>query len=88
MQQAINRTTEAFQCGISWGKQGIFRGDLHIVQSEEGIVEIIQNLVDFAIEGHLTEEQLRQDTGIVVGFVLSHPHVFSPGVKQPDEVKW
>ena len=76
MQQAVNQTTEAFQRGPALGKKGIFRGRLPIEQSEEGIVEIIQNLVDFAIEGHLTEDQLRQDTGIVVGFVLSHPHVF------------
>ena len=76
MQQAVNQTTAAFQRGLLWGKAGIFRGNLHVEQSEEGIVEIIQNLVDFAIEGHLTEDQLRQDTGIVVGFVLSHPHVF------------
>jgi hypothetical protein len=58
------------------GKKGIFRGDLYVEPSEDGIVEIIQNLIDFAIEGHLTEEQLRQDTGIVVGFVLTHPRTF------------
>jgi len=61
---------------MSWGRQGIFRGNLYVEQSEEGIVEIIQNLIDFALEGHLTKELLRQDTGIVVGFVLSHPEVF------------
>lgn len=76
MQVATKQTTAAFQRGISWGKRGIFRGRLEVAPSEEGIVEIIQNLIDFALEGHLTEEQLRQDTGIVVGFVLSHPHVF------------
>jgi hypothetical protein len=61
---------------MSWGRQGIFRGNLCVEQSEEGIVEIIQNLIDFALECHLTEELLRQDAGIVVGFVLSHPEVF------------
>ena len=73
MQQAVKPTTEAFKRGLTMGKQGIFRGSLPVEQSEEGIVAIIQNLVDFALEGHLTEEQLRQDTGIVVGFVLAHP---------------
>ncbi len=43
---------------------------------KQGIVEIIQKLVDFALEGHLTEKRLRQDVGIVIGFVLSHPGVF------------
>ncbi|HEV7235998.1 MAG TPA: hypothetical protein VGN15_07455 [Ktedonobacteraceae bacterium] len=43
---------------------------------KRGIVEIIQNLMDFALEGHLTEDLLRQDVGIVVGFVLSRSEVF------------
>ena len=76
MQHAVNQKTEAFQRGLTMGKQGIFRGNLAVEPTEEGIVEIIQNLVDFALEGNLTEEQLRQDTGIVVGFVLSHPDLF------------
>lgn len=76
MQQAVNQTTAAFQRGLTMGKAGIFRGRLPVEPSEEGIVEIIQNLIDFALEGHLTEELLRQDVGIVVGFVLSHPEVF------------
>jgi hypothetical protein len=33
-------------------------------------------MFDFALEGNLTEEVLRHDIGIVVGFVLSHPEVF------------
>ena len=70
-------TTQAFRRGMSWGKEGIFRGKLCIEQSEEGIVEIIQNLIDFALEGNLTEELLRQDAGIVVGFLLDHPDVFT-----------
>jgi hypothetical protein len=69
-------TTQAFRRGISWGRKGIFRGNLRIEQSEEGIVEIIQNLIDFALEGNLTKELIRQDVGIVVGFVLSHPDLF------------
>jgi len=73
---ATQATIQAFRRGMSWGRQGIFRGNLCVEQSEDGIVEIIQNLIDFALEGNLTEELLRQDTGIVVGFVLSHPDVF------------
>jgi hypothetical protein len=68
--------TEAFRRGISWGKHGIFRGKLCIDPTEEGVVEIIRNLIEFAIEGHLTEEQLRQDVGIIVGFVSQHPSMF------------
>lgn len=62
---------------MSWGRKGIFRGNLCVEQSAEGIVEIIQNLIDFALEGNLTEELLRQDAAIVVGFVLDHPEVFT-----------
>ena len=61
---------------MSWGRKGIFRGNLCDEQSEEGIVEIIQKLIDFSLEGNLTEELLRQDAGIVVGCVLGHPEVF------------
>jgi hypothetical protein len=68
--------TQAFRQGMSWGRVGIFRGKLCVEQSEEGIVEIIQNLIDFALEGYITEELLRQDVGIVVGCVLDHPEVF------------
>lgn len=70
-------TTQSFERGMSWGRNGIFRGNLCVEQSEEGIIEIIQNLIEFALEGHLTEEQLRQDAGIVVGFVFGHPEVFT-----------
>ena len=74
---ATQVTTQAFKRGMTWGRKGIFRGNLCVEQSEEGIVEIIQNLIDFALEGNLTEELLRQDIGIVVGFVLNHPEVFT-----------
>jgi len=69
-------TTQSFTRGIFWGRKGIFHDDLSIEHSEEGTVEIIQNLIDFALEGNLTEELLHQDVGIVVGFVFSHPEVF------------
>lgn len=74
---ATQVTTQAFKRGMDWGQKGIFRGNLCVAQSEEGIVEIVQNLIDFALEGHLTDELLRQDVGIVVGFVLNHPEVFT-----------
>ena len=61
---------------MSWRNRGIFRGNLCVEQSEEGIVEIIQNLIDFALEGNLTEELLRQDAGIIIGFAVSHPELF------------
>lgn len=67
---------QAFRRGMSWGRKGIFRGNVCVEQSEEGIVEVIRNLIDFALEGNLTEDLLLQDAGIVVGFVLNHPEVF------------
>ena len=68
--------TQAFRRGMSWGRKGIFCGILCVEQSEEGIVEIIQNLIDFALGGNLTEELLCQDVVIIVGFVLGHREVF------------
>ena len=76
MNARARTTIPAFQRGMSWGERGIFRGMLCVEHSEEGIVEIIQNLIDFALEGHLTEEQLRQDVGIVVGFISANPRLF------------
>lgn len=73
---ATQATTQAFRRGMSWEQKGSFRGNLCVAQSEEGIVEIIQNLIDFALEGHVTKDLLHQDVGIVVGFVLSHPEIF------------
>jgi hypothetical protein len=73
--------TQAFQRGLSWGVRGIFRGNLCVDHSEEGIVEIIQNLIDFALEGNLTEELLRQDVGIVVGYANAHPEEFIRGLR-------
>lgn len=69
-------TTPAFQRGMSWGKKGIFRGNVYVEHSKEDIGEIIQNLIDFALEGLLTEEQLRQDVGFVVGFISANPGLF------------
>ena len=37
---------------------------------------ILRSIIGFTLEGYLTEELLRQDAGIVVGFVLGHPEVF------------
>lgn len=76
--------TQAFRRGMSWGRKGIFRGKLCIEQSDEGIVEIVQNLIDFALEGNLTEELLRQDIGIIVGFVLSYPEIFKMQMEETD----
>ena len=70
-------TTQAFKRGMAWERKGIFRSNLCVEPSKEGIVEIIQNLIDFALEGNLTEQLFRQDAGIVVGIVLDHPEVFT-----------
>ena len=40
--------------------------------------------IEFALEGNLTEEMLRQDTGIIVGFVLSYPQVFKMPAEKTD----
>lgn len=76
MSTATGTTTKAFERGLAMGKQGIFRGAIPISPTENELVGIIRNLIEFSLEGHLTEEQLRQDVGIVVGVVSSNPHVF------------
>ena len=60
--------------GISWFHQG---DTPNVPSTAAMVVEFIKgNMIDFALEGNLTEELLRQDVGIVAGFVLSHPELF------------
>lgn len=47
-----------------------------MLPGEEGVVEVIRNLTEVAVEGELTEKLLYQDAGIIVGYVLAHPDVF------------
>jgi len=70
---ATQVTTQAFRRAMSWGRQGIFRGNLCVEQSEEGIVEIIQNLIDFALEGHLTEDCFVRMSVLLLGLCLVTP---------------
>ena len=65
-------TTQVFKRGISWGRKGIFRGNLCVEQSEEG---------------KLAEELLRQDVGIVVGFVVGHPEVLGLQAEETDALQ-
>jgi hypothetical protein len=66
-------TTQAIRRGISWGREGIFRGKSCVEQSGKGIVEIIQNLIDFALDGNLTEELLRRMSVLLLDLYLVTP---------------
>ncbi len=53
--------------GISWFRQG---DTPNVPPTAAMIVEFIKdNMIEFAIDDSLSEEQLRQDVGIVAGFV-------------------
>jgi hypothetical protein len=73
---ASQATIRGFSRGKPWVRKGIFRGNLCVEQTEASIIEIIQNLIDFALEGNRIQERLRQAAGLVVGFVLSRREVF------------
>ena len=73
---SLQTATRAFQRGLSMGIQGIFRGELVVDPCEEGMIEIVQNLIELAEEGNLDKEILRQDVGIIVGFAATHPTLF------------
>ncbi len=77
------RSTATFEKGMSLGKRRVFRsglsvptGELCFSPGEEGVIEVIQNLIYIALVGDLTEEQLHQDVGIVVGYAMTHPNAF------------
>ncbi len=78
-----HNVTHSFERGMSLGKRRVFRagltigeGELYFLPGEEGVIEVIQNLIYTALEGRLTEEQLHQDAGIVVGYAATHPNAF------------
>ena len=68
--------TEAFARGLEMGKTGYFRGRLAILTNEDGLVEIVQNLIYLALDKELTDEILHQDCGIIAGFCRAQSTVF------------
>ena len=74
-------TSQSFQRGVHMGEHGIWRYTtlgipLCFLRGEEGLVEVIRNLVSYDYPA-LSEDLLRQDIGIVVGYALTHPEAFS-----------
>jgi|SRR6266702_3632091 len=45
------------------------RFDVRDGASEEGLVEIVRNLIEIGQEGWLNEEQLRRDVGLLAGWI-------------------
>ncbi len=66
--------TDAGRHGYAMGLRGQYRGHYTLPQlvSEDAIVEVVRNLCELAAEGTLTERLLRQDTCLVVGYLLSN----------------
>ena len=80
---ATRTTTAAFALGMNEGKQRVFcsgltipGGEFCFLPSEAGVIEVIENLIYSALEGSLTEEQLHQDVGRVIGYAITHPQAF------------
>ena len=65
--------TQHFKHGYSLGIRHIYRGDIQLPSqlNEEDAVGIVLNLVELALEtGKLNERLVRQDVGILVGWIL------------------
>lgn len=77
LSSATQSVTEAFAHGLAMGKAGYFRDRLAILTNEDGIVEIVQNLIYLALDKELTDKILHQDCGIIAGFCSAHPQYFS-----------
>jgi len=70
---AVLIDTPEFNAGFVEGITGAQNG-FHTEQppTEDGIVEIIRNLTEIAVEGWLKEGLLRHDVGLIAGW-LSRP---------------
>ena len=64
-------TTQHFLKGFLAGRDDRVRKyDLGDIIEEETVVLIIRNLTEIACEGHNAENIIRQDAGIIVGWVV------------------
>jgi hypothetical protein len=66
--------TPHFRHGYSLGVRYIYRGNIQLADTinEEDCVGIVMNLIELALEtGSLNEKLVRQDVGLLVGWVLS-----------------
>ncbi len=72
-QQSLAGSTLAFEVGYKQGLSGQYRGECGLPDhlDEETVVVIISNLCEIAQEGWLSETLLRQDAGILVGWLAS-----------------
>jgi hypothetical protein len=72
-QHAITGSTLAFEVGYKQGMIGQYKGDWRLPDhvDEETVVELIRNLCEISAEGWLSETLLRQDAGILVGWLAS-----------------
>lgn len=70
---AVSIYTVAFQHGYVEGLTGVTPEGcpphLRCPIEENDVVDIVTNLVEIALEGTLTDEQLRHDTGLLAGWI-------------------
>ncbi len=73
---SVQMESRAFSIGFAAGLTGYMDGnqrhDILGTPNEQGIVAIIRNLCEIAVEGWLSEELLCSDCGLIAGW-LSRP---------------
>jgi hypothetical protein len=77
---SVNIESDAFLSGFVAGQAGVTgRFDTNGPLIEAKAIELVRNLTEIAVEGWLTEEQLRFDIGLLLGWCLreagSIPHL-------------
>jgi hypothetical protein len=63
--------TPSFRHGYSLGIRHVYRGNLRLPNqaTEEAICDVVRTLCELAADGELTDGLLRQDCGILVGWL-------------------
>jgi hypothetical protein len=70
--QGLHIDSNAFQFGWSVGirnTQPTKRYNIDGMPTENGILDIVRNLNEMYLDNELTDEQLRYDVGVLVGYV-------------------
>lgn len=68
---SANISTAEFSKGFVTGLTAATgRFGINMPVTEEGLVEIVRNLTELAVEGNLSESLLRADCGLIAGWLL------------------
>jgi hypothetical protein len=71
--QPVLIATPHFRHGYSLGLRRCYRGSVQLPPrvDENTLVSIVRNLCELSADGELTEQRLKTDVGIILGWIIS-----------------